>query len=143
LVVGNFARLEVDRLDARDTALVALTRRIDRRARPVGRAAAATAERIRLSRRPLFGPWSTSPAAACALAPRSSWRSAPACCCSTSHQPLRDAPSLITALQEFAGAVIVVSHDRGLLRSVCDQFWLVSDGVVRDFDSDLEDYAAG
>jgi ATP-binding cassette subfamily F protein 3 len=37
--------------------------------------------------------------------------------------------------------VIVVSHDRGLLRSVCDQFWLVADGVVRDFDGDLEDYA--
>jgi ATP-binding cassette subfamily F protein 3 len=49
--------------------------------------------------------------------------------------------SLITALQDFAGAVIVVSHDRGLLRSVCDQFWLVADGVVRDFDGDLEDYA--
>jgi ATP-binding cassette subfamily F protein 3 len=49
--------------------------------------------------------------------------------------------SLITALQEFAGAVIVVSHDRGLLRSVCDQFWLVADGEVRDFDGDLEDYA--
>jgi ATP-binding cassette subfamily F protein 3 len=49
--------------------------------------------------------------------------------------------SLITALQEFAGAVIVVSHDRGLLRSVCDQFWLVADGAVRDFDGDLEDYA--
>jgi ATP-binding cassette subfamily F protein 3 len=49
--------------------------------------------------------------------------------------------SLITALQGFAGAVIVVSHDRGLLRSVCDQFWLVADGMVRDFDGDLEVYA--
>jgi ATP-binding cassette subfamily F protein 3 len=35
----------------------------------------------------------------------------------------------------------VVSHDRGLLRSVCDQFWLVADGVVSDFDGDLDDYA--
>jgi ATP-binding cassette subfamily F protein 3 len=49
--------------------------------------------------------------------------------------------SLITALQDFAGAVIVVSHDRGLLRSVCDQFWLVAEGEVRDFDGDLEDYS--
>ena len=49
--------------------------------------------------------------------------------------------SLITALQDFAGAVIVVSHDRGLLRSVCDQFWLVADGAVTEFDGDLEDYS--
>jgi ATP-binding cassette subfamily F protein 3 len=49
--------------------------------------------------------------------------------------------SLITALQDFAGAVIVVSHDRGLLRSVCDQFWLVADGAVTDFEGDLEDYS--
>jgi ATP-binding cassette subfamily F protein 3 len=44
-------------------------------------------------------------------------------------------------LQDFAGAVIVVSHDRGLLRRVCDQFWLVADGVVQDYDGDLDDYA--
>jgi len=37
--------------------------------------------------------------------------------------------------------VIVVSHDRGLLRSVCDQFWLVADGAVTDFEGDLEDYS--
>jgi ATP-binding cassette subfamily F protein 3 len=34
-----------------------------------------------------------------------------------------------------------VSHDRGLLRSVCDQFWLVADGAVTDFEGDLEDYS--
>ena len=59
----------------------------------------------------------------------------------TNHLDFEMRHSLITALQEFAGAVIVVSHDRGLLRSVCDQFWLVADGAVRDFDGDLEDYA--
>jgi ATP-binding cassette subfamily F protein 3 len=59
----------------------------------------------------------------------------------TNHLDFEMRHSLITALQDFAGAVIVVSHDRGLLRSVCDQFWLVADGVVRDFDGDLEDYA--
>ena len=59
----------------------------------------------------------------------------------TNHLDFEMRHSLITALQDFAGAVIVVSHDRGLLRSVCDQFWLVADGAVADFDGDLEDYA--
>jgi ATP-binding cassette subfamily F protein 3 len=59
----------------------------------------------------------------------------------TNHLDFEMRHSLITALQEFAGAVIVVSHDRGLLRSVCDQFWLVADGAVKDFDGDLDDYA--
>ena len=48
----------------------------------------------------------------------------------TNHLDFEMRHSLITALQDFAGAVIVVSHDRGLLRSVCDQFWLVADGAV-------------
>jgi len=59
----------------------------------------------------------------------------------TNHLDFEMRHSLITALQDFAGAVIVVSHDRGLLRSVCDQFWLVADGVVQDYDGDLDDYA--
>lgn len=60
----------------------------------------------------------------------------------TNHLDFEMRHSLITALQGFAGAVIVVSHDRGLLRSVCDQFWLVADGVASDFEGDLEDYGA-
>jgi ATP-binding cassette subfamily F protein 3 len=59
----------------------------------------------------------------------------------TNHLDFEMRHSLITALQDFAGAVVVVSHDRGLLRSVCDQFWLVADGAVKDFDGDLDDYA--
>jgi ATP-binding cassette subfamily F protein 3 len=59
----------------------------------------------------------------------------------TNHLDFEMRHSLITALQDFAGAVIVVSHDRGLLRSVCDQFWLVADGRVTDFEGDLEDYS--
>ena len=49
--------------------------------------------------------------------------------------------SLLLALQEFSGAVILVSHDRGLLGSVCDEFWLVRDGAATRFDGDLQDYA--
>src|SRR5690606_15045254 len=44
------------------------------------------------------------------------------------------------ALQDFAGAIIVVSHDRHLLRNTVDQFILVADGHVSEFDGDLEDY---
>ncbi len=44
------------------------------------------------------------------------------------------------ALNEFEGTVMLVSHDRALLRSVCDEFWLVGSGVVEPFDGDLDDY---
>jgi ATP-binding cassette subfamily F protein 3 len=44
------------------------------------------------------------------------------------------------ALNEFEGTVMLVSHDRALLRSVCDEFWMVSRGGVEPFDGDLDDY---
>jgi ATP-binding cassette subfamily F protein 3 len=48
--------------------------------------------------------------------------------------------ALTMALQEFEGAVIVVSHDRHLLRNTVNEFLLVADGNVSEFDGDLEDY---
>jgi ATP-binding cassette subfamily F protein 3 len=60
----------------------------------------------------------------------------------TNHLDLQMRESLLLALQEFAGAVIVVSHDRALLRGVCDRFLLVAEGSVSPFDGDLEDYAS-
>ena len=44
------------------------------------------------------------------------------------------------ALNEFEGTVMLVSHDRALLRAVCDEFWMVSQGGVAPFDGDLDDY---
>jgi ATP-binding cassette subfamily F protein 3 len=44
------------------------------------------------------------------------------------------------ALNQFEGTLMLVSHDRALLRSVCDEFWLVGRGVVTSFDGDLDDY---
>jgi ATP-binding cassette subfamily F protein 3 len=44
------------------------------------------------------------------------------------------------ALNEFEGSVMLVSHDRSLLREVCDEFWLVTSGGVLPFDGDLDDY---
>ncbi|MGM8226132.1 ATP-binding cassette domain-containing protein [Cellvibrio sp. ARAG 10.3] len=58
----------------------------------------------------------------------------------TNHLDLEMRQALTMALQEFEGAVIVVSHDRHLLRNTVDQFLLVADGRVSEFDGDLEDY---
>ena len=44
------------------------------------------------------------------------------------------------ALNEFEGTVMLVSHDRALLRETCDEFWLVARGQVQPFDGDLDDY---
>ena len=44
------------------------------------------------------------------------------------------------ALNSFEGTVMLVSHDRALLRAVCDDFWLVGEGGIRPFDGDLDDY---
>ena len=44
---------------------------------------------------------------------------------------------LSMALNEFEGTVMLVSHDRALLRAVCDEFWMVSRGGVEPFDGDL------
>jgi ATP-binding cassette, subfamily F, member 3 len=60
----------------------------------------------------------------------------------TNHLDLEMRHALLVALQEFPGAVIVVSHDRTLLRGACDNFLLVANGSVTQFDGDLDDYAA-
>src|SRR3984885_5973235 len=59
----------------------------------------------------------------------------------TNHLDLEMRQALAVALQDYAGALVVVSHDRHLLRTVVDQFYVVHDGRVRPFDGDLEDYA--
>jgi ATP-binding cassette subfamily F protein 3 len=58
----------------------------------------------------------------------------------TNHLDLTTREALGMALNEFEGTVMLVSHDRALLRSVCDEFWLVGRGGVTPFDGDLDDY---
>ncbi len=58
----------------------------------------------------------------------------------TNHLDLATREALGMALNEFEGTVMLVSHDRALLRTVCDEFWLVSHGGVDPFDGDLDDY---
>ncbi|MDO7909810.1 ATP-binding cassette domain-containing protein [Pseudomonas sp. 22-AL-CL-001] len=59
----------------------------------------------------------------------------------TNHLDLEMRLALTMALQEFAGAVVVVSHDRHLLKSTTDDFLLVAEGKVQAFDGDLDDYS--
>ena len=58
----------------------------------------------------------------------------------TNHLDLVTREALAMALNGFEGALLLVSHDRALLRAVCDEFWLVADGRVEPFDGDLDDY---
>ena len=58
----------------------------------------------------------------------------------TNHLDLEMRHALTMALQEYDGAIMVVSHDRHLLANTVEQFWLVSDGAVQEFDGDLDDY---
>jgi ATP-binding cassette subfamily F protein 3 len=58
----------------------------------------------------------------------------------TNHLDLATREALSMALNEFEGTVMLVSHDRALLRAVCDEFWMVSRGGVAPFDGDLDDY---
>ena len=59
----------------------------------------------------------------------------------TNHLDLEMRQALAVALQEFEGALVLVSHDRHLLNTVADEFRLVADGRALPFDGDLEDYA--
>src|SRR6185436_11000976 len=58
----------------------------------------------------------------------------------TNHLDLTTREALSVALNEFEGTVMLVSHDRALLREVCDEFWLVTKGAIEPFDGDLDDY---
>ncbi|HVY80744.1 MAG TPA: ATP-binding cassette domain-containing protein [Steroidobacteraceae bacterium] len=59
----------------------------------------------------------------------------------TNHLDLEMRQALTVALQEYTGAVVLVSHDRHLLRTVADELYIVHAGKVAPFDGDLEDYA--
>ena len=146
LATGFFAQLEVDQLDAESSALLELTRRGgeivagwtpqqqrdhlgrfgfrgDRVFEPVRHFSGG--ERARLSLAILV-----------ARRPNLLLLDEP-----TNHLDLEMRDALLLSLQEFPGAVVLVSHDRGLLGGVCDEFLRVRDGEVEAFDGDLDDYA--
>ncbi|MEM6620409.1 MAG: ABC-F family ATP-binding cassette domain-containing protein, partial [Pseudomonadota bacterium] len=59
----------------------------------------------------------------------------------TNHLDIESREALVTALMDYPGAVILVSHDPHLIGAVADRLWLVKDGTVRPFDDDLDAYA--
>ncbi len=60
----------------------------------------------------------------------------------TNHLDIDSRRALIEALNDYSGAVILISHDRHLIEATVDRLWLVKDGTVQVFEGDLEDYRA-
>ncbi|MBX3571102.1 MAG: ABC-F family ATP-binding cassette domain-containing protein [Mesorhizobium sp.] len=58
----------------------------------------------------------------------------------TNHLDIDSREQLVHALNEFNGAVILISHDRHLIEATADRLWLVKDGTVAPFDGDMDDY---
>ncbi|MBV9203475.1 MAG: ABC-F family ATP-binding cassette domain-containing protein [Alphaproteobacteria bacterium] len=58
----------------------------------------------------------------------------------TNHLDIESRDALVRAVNDFPGAVVLVSHDRHLVELVAERLWLVADGTVRSFDGDLDDY---
>jgi ATP-binding cassette subfamily F protein 3 len=60
----------------------------------------------------------------------------------TNHLDIDSRRALLEALNDYEGAVILITHDRSLMEMVADRLWLAADGSIRPFDGDMEDYAA-
>ena len=147
LAIGYFAQHQLDQLRADETPLDHL-RRLALQTRPDVRE-----QELRdflgqyrftgdLATRPV-GPMSGGEKARCALAliawtrPNLLLLDEP-----TNHLDMETREALTMALSAFEGALVLVSHDRHLLRATTDQLWLVHDGRLGMFDGDLDDYAA-
>jgi ATP-binding cassette subfamily F protein 3 len=58
----------------------------------------------------------------------------------TNHLDIDARQALVSALNNYQGAIVIVSHDPNMVERVADRLWLVKDGAVQDFEGDLEDY---
>ncbi len=58
----------------------------------------------------------------------------------TNHLDVDSREALIMAINDYEGAVILISHDRHIIETCADRLWLVSDGTVKNFDGDMDDY---
>ncbi len=58
----------------------------------------------------------------------------------TNHLDIESRQALVEAINDYEGAVILVSHDRFLIEACADRLWLVRDGSVKTFDGDMDDY---
>jgi ATP-binding cassette subfamily F protein 3 len=59
----------------------------------------------------------------------------------TNHLDIDSRRALTEALNDYSGAVILITHDRSLMEMVADRLWLVNDGTIKPFDGDMNDYA--
>ena len=59
----------------------------------------------------------------------------------TNHLDIDSRRALLDALNDYEGAVILITHDRSLMELVADRLWLAADGDVKPFDGDMDDYA--
>jgi ATP-binding cassette subfamily F protein 3 len=59
----------------------------------------------------------------------------------TNHLDIDSRRALLDALNDYSGAVILITHDRSLMELVADRLWLAMDGGVKPFDGDMDDYA--
>ena len=147
LAIGYFAQHQLDQLRADETPLdhlrrLAIETRPDVREQELRDFLGQYRFTGELATRPV-GPMSGGEKARCALAliawsrPNLLLLDEP-----TNHLDMETREALTMALSAFEGALILVSHDRHLLRATTDQLWLVHDGRVGMFDGDLDDYAA-
>ena len=60
----------------------------------------------------------------------------------TNHLDVDSREALIHAINDYEGAVVLISHDRHLIETTVDRLWLVAEGTVKPFDGDIEDYTA-
>src|SRR6201999_944255 len=59
----------------------------------------------------------------------------------TNHLDIDSRRALLDALNDFEGAVVLITHDRSLMELVADRLWLAADGAIKPFNGDMEDYA--
>src|SRR5690606_40832801 len=59
----------------------------------------------------------------------------------TNHLDIDSRRALLDALNDYEGAVILITHDRSLMELVADRLWLANDGTVRPYNGDMDDYA--
>jgi len=145
LVIGYFAQQELDVLSPADGALMHMVRL----ARDVGPAAREQELRDFLGSFRFVGDMVTQPVGTLSGGEKARlvlamlvWQRPNLLLLDepTNHLDLTTREALSMALNEFEGTVMLVSHDRALLREVCDEFWLVAGGALKPFDGDLDDY---
>jgi len=143
LAIGYFAQHQLDQLQADESPLTQLRRLAPQEREQVLRDFLGTFRFPGEMAMQPVGPMSGGEKARCALAllawqrPNLLLLDEP-----TNHLDMETREALTIALSSFEGALLLVSHDRHLLRAATETLWLVHDGRVANFEGDLDDYAA-